>query len=118
MRQAPVIFLLVISLLWHGFAVASAGFAQDHGDSVEHAVLHLEKEPHHHHDDGTFHEDGTDESMKHVYADSCANLAAVVPTHAVAAHLEVPGHAQLSCPAAERDSAILEGPRRPPRLTA
>src|SRR5687768_1432034 len=94
MRKAPAIFLLVISLLWHGFAIASAGFVHEHGDSVEHVVMHLEKEPHHHHDDGTFHTDGTDESVKHVYADSCANTAGVVPTHAMAAHVEILRRAQ------------------------
>ena len=118
MRKRPAIFLLVISLLWHGFAFAAPGFVQDHGDSIEHVALHLEKEPHHHHDDGTVHTDGTDESLKHVYADSCANTAVVVPTHAVAAHVEMLVRAQLSSPAAEPDSAILEGRRRPPRLTA
>lgn len=118
MRKVPAIFLLVISLLWHGFAIASAGFVQGRGGSVEHVVMHLEKEPHHHHDDGTFHEDGTEESVKHVYADSCANAAGVVPTHEVAVHVEILARAQLSFPAAEPDSAILEGPRRPPRPTA
>ena len=117
MRKAPAIFLLVISLLWHAFATASAGFMQDH-DSVEHVVMHLEKEPHHHHADGSFHEDGTEESVKHVYADGCANTAGVVPTHAVAARVEILSRAELSGPPAEPDSAILEGPRRPPRLTA
>jgi hypothetical protein len=117
-RKTPAIFLLVISLLWQAFAMASVGFAQDHGDSIEHVVLHLDKEPHHHHDDGTFHEDGTDESVKHVYADSCANTAGVVPTHAAAARVEIIRRAQPSFSAADPDSAILEGPRRPPRLTA
>ena len=118
MRKVPAVFLLVISLLWHSFATAADGFVRGHGDTMEHVVLHLEKEPHHHHDDGTFHEDGTDESLKHVYADSCANAAGVVPTHAMVAHVELLRRAQPALPVADPDSAILESPRRPPRFTA
>jgi hypothetical protein len=118
MRKAPTVFLLVVSLLWHTFATAHIALVYDHGEGVAHVALHLEKEPHHHHDDGTFHQDSTDESVKHVYADGCANTAGFVPTH-IASHLaDVRAVVQFSSAPAAHDSPILEGPRRPPRLTA
>ena len=118
MRKAPTVLLLMISLLWHTFAMAQAGLQYGHGDGAAHVVLHLEKEPHHHHDDGTFHQDDTDESVKHVYADSCANTAAFVPTHAPSVAREGCALTQSSSVPIRHDSPILEGPRRPPRLTA
>jgi hypothetical protein len=118
MRKAPIIFLLVISFMWHTFAVAGVGLVHDHGDGLAHVVLHLEKEPHHHHDDGTFHADGTDESLQHVYADGCANTTGVVPANIESVRADVCTRLHLSLVAAGHDSPILEGPRRPPRLTA
>lgn len=118
MRKAPTVFLLVISLLWHTFAMARAELQYDDGDGVAHVVLHLEKEPHHHHDDGTFHQDDSDESVKHVYADGCANAAGIVPTHSPSVLQEGCASAHASPARAAHESPILEGPRRPPRLTA
>ena len=118
MRKAPIIFLVVISLLWHTFAMAHAGFAYQHGEGAAHVMLHLDKKPHHHHDDGSFHHDGSDESVKHVYSDACANPTAVVQTYTPSVSGDVATAAQFSSAPAAHDSPILEGPRRPPRLTA
>ncbi len=79
MRKAPTIFVLVFSLLWHTFAMATGGWAYVHGEGMEHAAMHLDNEPHHHHDDGSYHHDDSDESLKHVYADGCMNAAGVLP---------------------------------------
>ena len=118
MRKAPAIFLLIISLVWHSFAAADLRSAYSHGEGAAHAVMHLENEPHHHHDDGTFHQDSTDESVLHVYADGCANAAGVLPTHGAAAPVEFRPVVQSYSTATAHDPPVLEGPRRPPRLTA
>jgi hypothetical protein len=118
MRKAPTIFLLVISLLWHTFAMTHVGLQYDHGDGAAHVALHLEKEPHHHHDDGTFHQDDSDESVQHVYADACASTAGFVPTHSPTIARDGCAVAGASAAPTAHDSPILEGPRRPPRTSA
>ena len=118
MRKAPTIFVLITALLWQTFAMAQAGFAQDHADGIAHVLLHLENDPHHHHDDGTFHQDDSDESVKHVYADGSTNTAGVVPAHITSAQPDVGARVDFSLPAPRHDSPVLEAPRRPPRFTA
>ena len=118
MRKAPIIFLLLIALLWQTVAMAHVGFGRDHGSGAAHVALHLEEEPHHHHDDGSFHQDSSDESVKHVYADGYANTAGFVPAHTPDVQVDARSVAQLSGAPAAHDSPVLEGPRRPPRLTA
>jgi hypothetical protein len=80
--------------------------------------MHLENEPHHHHDDGTLHQDGSDESVQHVYADSYANGAGVMPAHSASLFDDLCAVAQFSNSATAHAPPVLEGPRRPPRFTA
>lgn len=118
MRKAPTIFLLVLSLLWHGFALAGGGAVHAGGKSFAHSVMHLENTPHHHHDDGTVHHDGSDESLQHVHADGCANATGLLPgCAALPAHAALVRDLFVSAPRAH-DAPFLEGLRRPPRLPA
>ena len=117
MRKAPIIFLLVISLVWHSFATANVSAAYEHGEGAAHAAMHLHNEPHHHHDDGTFQQDGSEESVQHVYADGFANGAGVMPAFA-ALFDDLRAGAQFSNAATAQPPPVLEGPRRPPRLAA
>ena len=117
MRKASTVVLLVIAVLWQAFATAQGALAYAHGEGYAHVVMHLDNEPHHHHDDGSLHQDGSDESVKHVYADGCAGTTAV-PAYALPLVRGVRAEAQFSTPPSAHDSPILEGPRRPPRPTA
>lgn len=118
MRKASAVFLLVISLVWHSFATADPLAVYDHGEGSAHAAMHLDNEPHHHHDDGTVQQDGSEESVQHVYADGCANSAGVMPTHSAALFNDLRAVAQSCNSATAHPPPVLEGPRRPPRLTA
>jgi hypothetical protein len=118
MRKAPLVFLLVLSLLWHSFAMANGAWAYAHGDDLAHAVMHLDNEPHHHHDDGSYHHDDSDESLKHVYTDGCANAAGVLPACSASVLGDARTLEKFSPAPPAHDSPILEGPRRPPRLAA
>jgi hypothetical protein len=118
MRTAPTISVLILSLLWHTFAMAGAGLTVAHGDGIAHMVLHLDNKPHHHHDDGSFHQDDSDESVKHVSADSCANTAGFVPASPAPMPTDFRAVEQLTRPDSVHASPVLEGPRRPPRLQA
>ena len=118
MRKASAVFFLVISLVWHSFATADLRAAYDHGEGAAHAAMHLENDPHHHHDDGTVQQDGSEESVQHVYADGNANSAGGMPTHSAALFNDLRAGAQFSNSATAHPPPVLEGPRRPPRLTA
>ena len=118
MRKAPTVFVLILSLLWHTFAMAGAGLTVVHGDGIAHMVLHLDNEPHHHHDDGSFHQDNSGESVKHVYADSCGNTAAFVPAYPAALPSDFRAVVQFTRANSAHAPPFLEGPRRPPRLPA
>jgi hypothetical protein len=67
--------------------MAHGAFAHDHGDGIAHPhlVLYVEDEPQHHHDDGTFHQDHGDESVRLGYAEGQANTSGVVPEHMTSA---------------------------------
>ena len=118
MRKRPAIFLLLVSLLWQSFAIAQTAIGPAHSGDIAHFVMHLENDPHHHHDDGSFHHDDSDESMKHVYGDGSTSTAGVVPTYSASGAVS-PGTAeQFSRPPDGHASPVLEGRRRPPRLTA
>jgi hypothetical protein len=117
-RKVATVLFLAVSLIWHAFAVADLGLLCHHGEGVAHAALHMEKEGHHHHDDGTFHQDDSDESLQHVYADGCANASGVLPAHVGCGAPDFAVATLHAASQAEHDPPVLEGPRRPPRLTA
>ena len=118
MRKALTVLLLAVALVWQTPAMSHNAPARDQTAGLAHVVMHFEKELHHHYDDGSLHHDESNESIQHVYADAYANPPGVVPAHAT----PTPPNACLVASAAPaqpaHDSPVLEGPRRPPRLTA
>ena len=109
--------MLAFALMSQTFAMARS-FVGDHGGDLAHAALHLDNTPHHHHDDGSIHHDDSDESLKHVFADGSAGTAVFMPTCVLTVLPAFGRAAAFSIARGAHDSPILEGPRRPPRLTA
>lgn len=118
MRKTFTILFLLTSILWQSIAMAGQGMVYDHAEGLAHAVLHLEKDGHHHHDDGTYHEDSSDQSSQHIQADDCLSVTELLPP------VFCPALPQLGLPAPAKGldcapaAPFLEGPMRPPRLTA
>lgn len=110
MRKAPTVFVIILPLLWHTFAMAGAGLTVEHGEGIAHAVLHLENEPHHHHAIGSLHQDNSDESVRHVYAESGANTALFVPAHPTAILSELCAVEQFTHANFAHAPPYLEGP--------
>ncbi len=81
---------------------------------LAHAVLHLDREAHHHHDDGSFHEEQSEQSLRHLQAEGVPGAVALVAGRVIlpagAAHVSVLPHASPEAP-----PPVLDGPTRPPR---
>ena len=89
MRRLLVLFFTLISLLCQSMAVARVDATNNSSPSdPEHASLHWQATGHHHHHDGSFHQDQSDESLQHVSGDH------------VGGHLEVPSSISHAFPPA------------------
>jgi hypothetical protein len=84
---------------------------------MEHAMLHWQRLAHHHHRDGSFVHDSSEESVQHVAIDGFPSAAAV---WFVAPIAFPPGKAVRPIVADELDAPWpdLAGPKRPPKRTA
>lgn len=112
-----VAFVLALVLPCYGFAAAGQWLVMAKHDG-SHALAHVAGEAHHHHDDGSFDVDDSDESVQHLHADDCIHspvlTTALVSFEPVALVFIVSDRwdAALAPP------PFLEGPRRPPRSVA
>jgi hypothetical protein len=117
MRRPVVLFLLLISLVWQSLSFAGQlsplGPAQD----WDHVLLHWQDAAHHHHEDGSFHQEDSRDAAIHIALDGAlhagAMIAAGFPPATPAARPLPAGIEQAAAPA-----PLIEGPRRPPRLPA
>lgn len=107
---------MLIAMLWQSLALARAGSTVNAVADLQHAALHWQDEGHHHHDDGAYHLDDSDESTRHLMADHSpvsALLAAAPPAVAF-----LGGGSPGMREARASPHPFLDGPLRPPRLTA
>ncbi|MFP5382076.1 MAG: hypothetical protein ACLGG4_07405 [Gammaproteobacteria bacterium] len=87
MRRLLVLFVTLISLLCQSMAVARVDSANSSPDP-EHRSLHWQAKGHHHHHDGSFHQDQSEESLQHVSGDH------------VGGHVELPSSVSHAFPPA------------------
>lgn len=98
-------------------AAQGAGFSHANAGDLTHATLHWEATPHHHPDSSAYHQDDSQESVHHILVDAGSDATALL-------HMELPPLLSEcpSFPVVTSDSAgpllYLDGPKRPPRLTA
>jgi hypothetical protein len=117
MRCAATVFAMLLALLWQTSAFAWFGNPQKALADLEHAALHWAAEGHHHHDDGSYHVDESEESAVHVIGDH-AGAPVVLPSAAPPA-LSRPDTAAFAPADMEAGpSPCLDGPLRPPRTIA
>jgi hypothetical protein len=112
-----VLLVVLAGLFWQGMGVAGRGGLASAGEDVAHALLHWSESAHHHHDDGSYHQDHSDDAVRHVLADDALTAPALClapfmnfsaasvpqPAEALAGYLPDPDPDRL---------------RRPPRSTA
>lgn len=113
--RAATILIMTLALLWQGMAFARVGLSIESLADAEHAALHMQQEGHHHHGD-SYHVDDSAESASHLALDH-TGAPALSPDERVAVH--VPSSSTVrTLEVRAGPYPFLEGPLRPPRLTA
>ncbi len=114
MRRTTVVFVMLIAMLWQSLTMASVGSTINALADQAHAALHLQGQGHHHHDDGSYHVDDSNESAQHVFSDHVGAPAALLlassQAFAPSAMAALEGRHETRVP-----SPTLDGPFRPPR---
>lgn len=110
--------LLLLSVFCQVFA-SEQGAPRAHGseEQARDVLLHWQGVPHHHDAQRATHQDNTDESIQHLLADAGPGAAVLVDLRVMPL---VPERSPPPVVAADsvEPSPFLDGPRRPPRLTA
>jgi len=117
MRRSAVLLFMLFAMLWQSVALARIGSTVNPLLDAEHASLHLQEEGHHHHGDGSYHLDDSNESVQHVVMDHTSSppaLMGVSSQHFPPRGLSVP----KEMPSASVPDPVLDGPLRPPRSHA
>lgn len=76
MRRTLAVVVLLAAMLWQTLAIGEAGAPRAHSDDRAHAALHWQDIGHHHHDGG-YHLDDSDESAQHLVADGALTFLAL-----------------------------------------
>lgn len=110
-------FAMLLAILWQSLAMLSPMSVAAKAMEYEHAALHAQTSGHHHHDDGSLHVEAVDSTSHHLHADSGLHSAGLPPG---AINQALPAHATspVGVPLATIPTPYLEGPLRPPRITA
>ncbi|MDO9093869.1 MAG: hypothetical protein Q7U99_14680 [Rubrivivax sp.] len=106
---------MLLALFWQSVALARPGSTVNALADMAHAALHWQEEGHHHHEDGSYHLDDSNESVQHVLSD---HLSATVALLATASHAlpSLGSAAPGGLHRAPVPDPALEGLLRPPRL--
>ncbi len=117
MRNFFLIAVLLSSVLFQSVAWAHQLVKVHAGSDLAHAKMHWDAEAHHHHEDGSLHQDDSDASLDHLNAEAASSLPGLASADLFALPTGAPvaAVAYLSSPP---PSPTLESLRRPPRLPA
>jgi hypothetical protein len=115
-KKTGVLVALLMAMLWQSVALARVGSTVNALADLQHASLHRQDEGHHHHDDGSYHLDDSDESARHLMADHSPASAILASASPAVAFLGGGSHGMREARAGPHP--FLDGPLRPPRLTA
>jgi hypothetical protein len=114
MRRTTVLLVMLFAMLWQSVALARAGSTVNALADLAHATLHWQEEGHHHHEDGSYHVDNSNESVQHVLSDHVSAAAALMVSSPQP--LPPPGSTAPSGLHETRvPNPVLDGLLRPPR---
>ena len=117
MGRLGITIALLFAMLWQSVALASAGSTLARVSDPVHSALHWQDEGHHHHEDRSYDRDDSAESMRHLMADHVSVFVGLL--HAVTT--PVPPSGSSRSRASGEDPGphpFLDGPLKPPRVTA
>ena len=105
---------MLLATLWQSVAMARVGSTVNPLADLEHATLHWQGEAHHHHEDGSYHQDDSKESVQHVVTDHLNPSRALA---ASASHAFTPLGSAAPADLHKRlvPNPALDGLLRPPR---
>ena len=117
MRRSAILLVMLFALLWQSVAMARIGSTVNALADPAHATLHWQGEAHHHHENGSYHQDDSKESVQHVVTD---HLNASLALAAASSHDFPPLGSAAPDDLRERPvpDPALDGLLRPPRLRA
>lgn len=118
MRLRLVLSLLVFSIFLQMLAGGLRADIVLKSIQATHVALHLEGQAHHHHDDGSIVQDGSEESVQHVALDGRLNCAAVLGLFPIISLPLEEGARLAATDELPRPWPDLAGLKRPPKLTA
>ena len=115
MRRPIVLLVMLFAMFWQSVALARMGSTVNALTDQGHAVLHWQEEGHHHHADGSLHQDDSKESVHHGV---CDHLSVSLAVAAPSSHeFPIP---LFAAPNGVRESVVpeptLDGLLRPPRF--
>jgi hypothetical protein len=116
-RRVLIVAVLLLSVLNQSMASTGQGLLLHAADGLQHGVLHWDKQSHHHHEDGTFHQEDSDEGFRHLQQDAFLSVMGL-PSGAALSPLAATPWAPAVIDSLRIPSPVLDGPRRPPRLSA
>ena len=116
-RHRLVPLILAFALVWQSLALGHPGSSVNLLLDAAHAVLHWQGIGHHHHDDGSVQIDESPDASRHLLTDHAGGF-----TGLPAAQPDTPAPVASSMPCGRPAGAgpppFLEGPLKPPRLSA
>ena len=117
MHRFAVLLVVLFAMLWQSVTLARPGSTVNVLADLEHAALHWQEEGHHHHEDGSYQLDDSQDSTFHILSDHLTMTTALLP--AISHHF--PPSASTR-PAGLQDASVpdpcLDGLLRPPRFHA
>lgn len=117
MRRYTIVLVALFALLWQSVTLARPGSTVNVLTDREHAALHWHGEGHHHHEDGSYQLDNSNDAQFHAVSDHLTMTTALLP--AIAHHfLASTATRPEGLPDARVAAPFLDGLLRPPRHTA
>jgi hypothetical protein len=101
-------------LVWQALASPAHAHVFEMAHDLDHALLHLTSEPHHHDDQGDIRIDGSIDSQRHIVADACHSSPFLAPTGWTCFPNALPPSPALTDDILGPDP-YLQGIKRPPR---
>lgn len=114
MARLLTVMFLIVSLLGQSALAGGVSWTLETPDDVGHAMMHWEREGHHHHEDGSLKSDDSTESTLHVMADHGGCCVIMSDGLLLSSVYDTDNLPVFSVSIHQPPS--LDGPLRPPRL--
>ena len=109
--------MLLLVMVWQALPMPGPMSVAAKVQEYLHAAMHLDRADHHHHEDGSLHQEAADQGGLHMHADGNMGSTGLPPGAMVQAAAARPAAPRVAT-AVRIPSPILDEPLRPPRISA